>query len=59
MIALLYDYFQWPHPSLYVGSQKLDDGMELKTAFITVPCVENTVFPGFVISGRCGVININ
>ena len=33
-----------------VGSQKLDDGMELKTAFVSL-LYEETSGPGFVISG--------
>ncbi|XP_019855523.1 PREDICTED: glutamate receptor-interacting protein 2-like [Amphimedon queenslandica] len=32
------------------GIQKIDDGMELKTAFITMSC-DPSLFPGFVISG--------
>lgn len=34
-----------------VGIQKIDDGMELKTAFITMSC-DPSLFPGFVISGE-------
>ena len=36
---------------LLLGIQKIDDGMELKTAFITMSC-DPSLFPGFVISGE-------